>query len=136
MTPSEVKLDVLTNTIKDMMLTISRKDKLVVQRHHVPSVSENERIIVPKHFATHPWEPKPEDDLFMYTIHHMEIDEIQDQIVMEKSTKLICMFDDIPFMNESLEYDHHNGNYMITIDDDALKKPTLPSWEEESQLYQ
>jgi hypothetical protein len=39
-------------------------------------------------------------------------------------------------MNESLEYDHHNGNYMITIDGDALKKPTLPSWEEESQLYQ
>jgi hypothetical protein len=40
MTSSEVKLDVLANTIREMMQKISRKDELVVRRSYVPLVLE------------------------------------------------------------------------------------------------
>jgi len=72
----------------------------------------------------------------MYSIHNLVKDEVPTHLVEEKSTELICMFDDIPFMNESPEYNHHNGNYMIKIDIDGPKQPALPSWEEEAQFYQ
>jgi hypothetical protein len=48
MTSSEVKLDVLANTVKEMMQRISRKEELVVQRPHVPLVPERTKINVPK----------------------------------------------------------------------------------------
>jgi hypothetical protein len=40
MTSSEVKLDVLANTVREMMQKISKKDELVVQRPYVPLVPE------------------------------------------------------------------------------------------------
>ena len=68
MTSSEVKLEILANTVKEMMQTISRKDKLVVQRPHVPIVPKQTRIHVPKHFAVHPWYHGLDNDSFMYSI--------------------------------------------------------------------
>ena len=40
MTSSEVKLDVLENTVREMIQRISRKYELVVQIPHVPIVPE------------------------------------------------------------------------------------------------
>jgi D-ribose pyranose/furanose isomerase RbsD len=97
MTSSEVKLDVLANTVKEMMQTISRKDKLVVQRSHVPIVPEQTRINVPKHFAAHPWYHGLDNDCFMYSIHNVVKDEVPTQLVEEPSTDMMCMFDDISF---------------------------------------
>jgi hypothetical protein len=47
MTSSEVKLDVLANTVKEMMQKISRKEEIVVQRPHVPLVPEKKRSMSP-----------------------------------------------------------------------------------------
>jgi hypothetical protein len=70
------------------------RNELVVQKHHVPLVTEKERVIVPKHFAAHPWYHRSENDYFMYSIHNMVNDEIQNQPVEEKSIDLMCMIDD------------------------------------------
>ena len=40
MTSSEVKLDILTNTMKEMMQKVIMRNELVVQKHHVPLVIE------------------------------------------------------------------------------------------------
>jgi hypothetical protein len=45
---SEVKLDILTNTVNEMLHKISRKDEIVFQRPHVPSTLERTRKNVPK----------------------------------------------------------------------------------------
>jgi hypothetical protein len=45
MTSSEVKLDVLANTINKMMQKISSKDEIVAQRSHVSLVPENKNLI-------------------------------------------------------------------------------------------
>jgi hypothetical protein len=60
MTFSEVKLDVLANTIKEMMQKISRKDELAVQRSHVSLFPEKKNLTILKQFAAHPWHPKTE----------------------------------------------------------------------------
>ena len=76
MTSSELKLDILANTVRDMMQRISRKDELVFQRPHVPIVPEQTRIHVPKHFAAHPWYQGLDNECFMYWIHNVVKDEI------------------------------------------------------------
>jgi hypothetical protein len=48
MISSEMKLDILTNTVNEMMQMISRKDKLVVQRSHVPIVPEQDKDQCPQ----------------------------------------------------------------------------------------
>jgi hypothetical protein len=51
---SEAKLDILASTMEEMMQKIRIREKLDVQRHHVPLISEKEMVTVPKHFAAHP----------------------------------------------------------------------------------
>ena len=58
MTSSEVTIDVLENTLKEMVQTISRKDEPVVQKSHVSLVPENKNLIDLKQFAAHPWHSK------------------------------------------------------------------------------
>jgi hypothetical protein len=58
MTSSEVKLDVLANTINKMMQKISSKDEIAAQRSHVSLVPENKNLIDLKQFAAHPWHSK------------------------------------------------------------------------------
>jgi hypothetical protein len=52
---SEAKLDILASTMKEMMQKVIMGNELVVQGNHVPLVTKKERVIVPKHFAAHPW---------------------------------------------------------------------------------
>jgi hypothetical protein len=136
MTSSEVKLDVLTNIVKEMMQKISRKDELDVQRSHVSLVPEKKKINVLKQFAAHPWHPKTEEDYFMYSIHNMVKDEAQNQMVVEKSPEMMCMFDDLAYIDDFPGYDHQDDDYMVEIEADCSNQPTLSSWEEEAQLSQ
>jgi hypothetical protein len=69
---SEAKLDILASTMEEMMHRISIRENLDVQRHHVPLISEKEKVTVPKHFATHPWYHGLDNDSFMYSIHHSQ----------------------------------------------------------------
>jgi hypothetical protein len=77
LTSSEVKLEILASTMEEMLHRIIIREKLVVQRNHVPLVVEQERVIVPMNFAAHPWYHKPENDYFMYSIHYIVKDETQ-----------------------------------------------------------
>jgi hypothetical protein len=67
MTSLEVKLDVLENTVREMMQKISIREKRVVQRPYVSLVPKRTRINVPKHFASHPWYHGLDNDSFMYS---------------------------------------------------------------------
>jgi len=40
--------------MKEMMHKITMTNELVFQNHHVPFITEKERVIVSKHFAAHP----------------------------------------------------------------------------------
>jgi hypothetical protein len=131
-----MKLDILTNTVNEVMHKISRKEELVVQRPHVPLVPEKTRINVPKHFAAQPRYSKPPNDYFMYSIHNIAKDEVQNQMVVEKSPEMMCMFDDLAYIDDFPGYDHQDDDYMVEIEADCSKQPTLSSWEEEAQLSQ
>jgi len=52
MTPSEVKLDILANIVKEMMQKISNRGDIFVQGPDVPLMLEREKINVPKHLAS------------------------------------------------------------------------------------
>ena len=95
MTFSEVKLDVLANTVKEMMQEISRKEELVVQRPHIPLVPETTKVNIPKKFAAQPWYQGLKNDSFMYSIHDTVEDEVQNQKMEENSPYMICMFNGI-----------------------------------------
>jgi hypothetical protein len=112
MTFSEVKLDVLENTVREMMQRISRKDELVVQRPHVPIVPEQTRIHVPKHFAVHPWFQGLDNDSFMYSIHNAVKDEAPSQVAEEQPTDMMCMFDDISYLDNLPKCDQYDDNYV------------------------
>jgi hypothetical protein len=93
---SEAKLDILVSAMEEMMQRINRKDEIVVQRHHVPLISEKEKVIVSKHFVVHPWYHGLDNDSFMYSIHNTVKDEAPSKLVEEQPTDMMCMFDDIP----------------------------------------
>jgi hypothetical protein len=47
LTSSEVKLDILVSTMEEMMQKIIMRDELVVQKHHVPLIAEEEEVVDP-----------------------------------------------------------------------------------------
>jgi hypothetical protein len=106
-----------------MMQRISRKEELVVQRPHVPLVPEKTKINVPKHFAAHPWYHGLDNDCFMYSIHNIVKDETPTQLAEEQSTDMMCMFDDISYIDNypSMIID---DDYVAEIDVDCSKKST------------
>jgi hypothetical protein len=131
LTSSEVKLDILASTMKEMMRNVILREELVVQRHHVPLVTKKERVIVPKHFAAHTWYHGLENDYFMYSIHNTVKDETSTQLVEEKSVDMMCMFDDICFMDDLPNYDKYDENYNKV---NSSKPSTTYCWEEKDQL--
>jgi hypothetical protein len=111
------------------MHKIIRKEELVVQRPHVPLILEKTRINVPKHFLSHPWYSKPPNDYFMYSIHGIAKDEVQNQMVVEKSLEMMCIFDDISYIDDLPRYDDQDDDYMVDIETGCSKQPALTSWE-------
>jgi hypothetical protein len=131
---SEAKLDILASTMEEMMQKISIKEELVVQRHHVPLISEKETVIVPKHFSVHPWYHGLDNDSFMYSIHHTVEDEVQNQRVVEDSPDMICMFNGISSMDDLPKCDQYDDDHEAEIEVDCSEKPTTCCWQEEDQL--
>jgi hypothetical protein len=91
LTSSEVKLDILENTMEEMLHRISVREKLDVQRHHVPLVVEQERVTIPRNFSSHPWYHKPKNDYFMYSIHNLVKDETQTQLAEEQPNDMMSL---------------------------------------------
>jgi hypothetical protein len=133
MTYSEVKIDVLANTMEEMMQKISIREKLDVQRHHVPLISEKEKAIVPKHFAAHPWYHGLDNDSFMYSIHDVVKDEAPSQLAEEQPADMMCMFDDIPYLDNLPKCDQYD-DHEAEIDVDCSKQSTTCRWQENDQL--
>jgi hypothetical protein len=82
------------------MHNISSREELVVQRPYVPLMPERARINVPKHLASQPQHFDPPNDYFMYSIHDISKDEVQNQMVMRKPPEMMCMFDDLAYAND------------------------------------
>jgi hypothetical protein len=104
----------------------------VVQGNLVPLVTEKERVNVPKHFASHPWYHRLEEDYFMYSIHNMDTDENPNQLVEEQSIDMMCMLDDISFMDDLPKYDQYDDDYVVEIYVYCSKQPVACFWEKES----
>jgi hypothetical protein len=58
------------------------------------------------------------------------------RLLKEKSADMMCMFDDLAYVDDFPGYDHQGDDYVVEFDDDCSEKPTLSSWEEEVQLPQ
>jgi hypothetical protein len=131
---SEAKLDILASAMEEMMQRINRKDELVVQRHHVPLISEKEKVIVPKHFAAHPWYHGLDNDSFMYSIHNTVKDEVPSQLTEEQPTDMMCMLDEISYLDNLPKCYQYDDDHEAEIDVDCSKKSTACRWQEEDQL--
>jgi hypothetical protein len=125
---SEAKLVILASAMEEMMQRINGKDKLVVQRHHVPLISEKEKVIVPKHFVVHPWYHGLDNNYFLYSIHHTVEDEVQNHRVVEDSPDMICMFNGISSMDDLPKCDQYDDDHEAEIEVDCLEKPTTCCW--------
>jgi len=71
-------------------------------------ISEKEKVIVPKHFAAHPWYHGLYNDSFMYSIHGIVKDEAPSQLAEEQPADMMCMFDDISFMEDLPKHDQYD----------------------------
>jgi hypothetical protein len=131
---SEAKLDILASAMEEMMQRINRKDELVVQRHHVPLISEKEKVIVPKHFAAHPWYHGLDNDSFMYSIHNTVKDEVPSQLTEEQPADMMCMLDEISYLDNLPKCYQYDDDHEAEIDVDCSKKSTACRWQEEDQL--
>jgi hypothetical protein len=120
--------------MEEMMQRINRKDELVVQRHHVPLISEKEKVIVPKHFAVHPWYHGLDNDSFMYSIHNTVKDEAPSQLAEEQPADMMCMFDDISYLDNLPKCDQYDDDHEAEIDVDCSKKPATCCWQEKDHL--
>jgi hypothetical protein len=131
---SEDKLEILASAMEKLMQKINIKEELVVQRHHGPLISEKESVTVPKHVAAHPWYHGLNDDSFMYSIHGTVKDEAPSQLVEEQPADMMCMFDDIPYLDCPPKWDQYDDDHEAEIEVDCLEKPAACHWQEEDHL--
>jgi hypothetical protein len=113
LTSSEVKLDILVSTMKEMMQNIIMRDDLVVQKHHVPLVVEEEKVTDPNHFVVNSCYNRTKNDCF--------------------TDVLMGMLDDSSYMDDLPKYDQYDDDYIKV---DSSKQSTTYFWEEEAQLQQ
>jgi hypothetical protein len=95
-----------------MMQNIIMRDELVVKKNHVTFFAEKERVIVPKHFVSYPWYHRSKNYCFMYSLHAMDKDETQNQLMEEKLADLMRMFDEIYYMDDLPKYDQYDDDYI------------------------
>jgi hypothetical protein len=120
--------------MEEMMQRINMKDELAVQRHNVPLISEKEKVIVPKHFVAHPWYHGLDNDSFMYSIHNTGKHEVPSQLTEEQPADMMCMFDDIPYLDNLPKCDQYDDDHEAEIEVDCSKQSTTYDWEEEDHL--
>jgi hypothetical protein len=110
------------------------KDEFSVQRHHIPLISEKEKVTVPKHFVVHPWYHGLDNDSFMYFIHHTVKDESPSQLAEEQLADMMCMFDGIPYLDNLPKCDQYDDDHEVEIEVDCSKKSATYGWEEKDHL--
>jgi hypothetical protein len=86
-------------------------------------VTKEERVIVPKHFAAHPWYHGLESDYFMYSIHNLVKYETQTQLTEEEPADMMCIFYDISYLDNLPKYDQYDDDYVVEIDANCSKQP-------------
>jgi hypothetical protein len=131
---SEAKLEILASAMEKLMQKINIQEELVVQRHHGPLISEKESAIIPKHVVAHPGYHGLNDDLFMYSIHGTVKDEAPSQLAEEQPADMMCMFDDIPYLDCPPKWDQYDDDHEAEIEVDCLEKPVACHWQEEDHL--
>jgi hypothetical protein len=120
--------------MEEMLHMISIREELNVQRHHVALISEKEKVIVPKHFAAHPWYHGLDNDSFMYSIHNTVKDEVPSQLTEEQSTNMMCMLDEISYLDNLPKCYQYDDDHEAEIDVDYSKKSVACRWQEQDQL--
>jgi hypothetical protein len=55
----------------------------------------------------------------IYSIHNISKDEVQNQMVMRKHPQMMCMFDDLAYVDDFPGYDHPSDDYVVDFDDDC-----------------
>jgi hypothetical protein len=113
---SEAKLEILASAMEKLMQKINIKEELVVQRHHVPLISEKDTVTVPKHFSAHPGYHGLNNDSFMYSIHNTVKDEAPSQLVEEQPADMICMFNGISSMDDLPKCDQYDDDHEAEIE--------------------
>jgi hypothetical protein len=131
---SEAKLEILASTMEKLMQKINIKDELAVQRHHVPVIAEKDTVPVPKHFSVNPGYHGLNDDSFMYSIHGTVKDESPSQFVEEQPADMMCMFDDVPYLDCPPKCDQYDDDHEAETEVDCTEKSTACQWQEEDQL--
>ena len=109
--------------MEEMLHGIRIREKIDVKRHHVPLVSERERVTVPRNFSSQPWYHGLENYYFMYSIHNTVKDETLTQLAEEKSADMMCMFDEFSYLDNLPKYDQYDDDYVVEIYVDSSKKP-------------
>jgi hypothetical protein len=131
---SEAKLQILASAMEKLMQKINIKEELVVQRHHVPLISEKDTVIVPKHFSAHPGYHGLNNDSFMYSIHNTVKDEAPSRLVEEQPADMICMFNGISSMDDLPKCDQYDDDHEAEIEVDCSKKSAACHWQEGDHL--
>jgi hypothetical protein len=131
---SEATLEILASAMEKLMQKINIQEELAVQRHHGPLISKKDTVPVPKHVAAHPWYHGLNDDSFMYSIHNTVKDEAPSQIVEEQPADMMCMFDDIPYLDCPPKWDQYDDDHEAETEVDCLEEPTACHWQEEDHL--
>jgi hypothetical protein len=131
---SEAKLEILGNTMENMMQKINIKEELVVQRHHVPLISEKDKVIVSKRFVAHPRYHGLNNDSFMYSIHSTVKDEAPSRLVEEQQADMICMFNGISPLDDLPKCDQYDDDNEAETEVFYSKKPATCHWQDEDHL--
>ncbi len=100
LTSSKVKLDISVSTMEEMMQKIIMRDKLAVQKHHVPLIAKEEEVFDPNHYPTHSNYHRSKNDCFMYSFTDSHENGSVYQPVEDQSANLMCIFYVIPHNDE------------------------------------
>jgi len=68
----------------------------------------------------------------MYLIHNIDIDTNPNQLVEEPSPDLMCMIDELSYLDNVPKYDRYDDDYVVEIDVDCSKQLAALSWEKEA----
>jgi hypothetical protein len=111
-----------------LMQKINIKEELAVQRHHGPLISEKESVTVPKHVTAHPWYHGLNNDSFMYSIHSTVKDEAPSQLAEEQPVDMMCMFDDIPYLDCPPKWDQYDDDHEAETEAECSEKLAACLW--------
>jgi hypothetical protein len=131
---SEDKWEILASTLEMLVQKINRKEELAVQRHHGPLISKKESVTVPRHVAAHPWYQGLDNNSFIYSIHGTVKDEAPSQLAEEQPADMMCMFDDIPYLDCPPKWDQYEDDHEAEIEVDCSEKSAACHWQEEDLL--